>query len=156
MLAFSGTPRSGLSGWIATERACSTSAVMDFGRAPRGDPRMPHSNMRLYGHMMAFTQLTHILCWTRGSLGFTEVVPYSRKGDRCCLPALCWRYLGARRLCHVCREGQMRLQARCCGAYHGHHKQSAGAAMLLLRCCLAQGASCTSRARDGLLLTLRL
>ena len=62
---------------------------IDFGRAPRGDPRMPHVSEKYFGVIFIAGQAVQLLAWGRGRvMGLTEVRP--RRFDRCALiPAFC-------------------------------------------------------------------
>ena len=54
---------------------------IDFGRAPRGDPRMPHCSEGTFGTIFLVLQLSQMVCWGRQRiLGVTELAP--RKHDR--------------------------------------------------------------------------
>jgi hypothetical protein len=75
--------------WVNSDRVwefsvcqASLTMAMDFGRAPRGDPRMPHVSENLFSVFFFAAQTVQLLTWGRGRvLGLTEVRP--RKYDRC-------------------------------------------------------------------------
>lgn len=61
---------------------------IDFGRAPRGDPRMPHVSEKYFGVIFIAGQVTQLLTWGRGRvMGLTEVRP--RRFDRRAPFSLC-------------------------------------------------------------------
>lgn len=111
----------------AVSHTVALAMSIDFGRAPRGDPRMPHANEGLCSYLMVSSQILTWIIYARGRLGPTSISP--RRWDMyvaqppAALHAQCSQSmqgllecaaaaatpLGAAAECAACRPGGARL-----------------------------------------------